>query len=122
MEKSVGKRLKQIRSGNSLNSIPFSGLYTIKESGKTVYVFTTNKQSSFTSVFLMDSWDFRTRLEKNDRMSLHVCSSGSHMRVDIEGHRRAPCQLEKALQGSETKTMELLGGTEENSVSPMRGH
>ena len=27
---------------------------------------------------------------------------------------------QKALQGSETETRELLGGTEENSVSPMR--
>ena len=29
---------------------------------------------------------------------------------------------EKALQGSKTKTRELLGGMEENSVSSMRGH
>ena len=28
----------------------------------------------------------------------------------------------KALQGSETETMELLGGTTEDSVFPMRGH
>ena len=28
----------------------------------------------------------------------------------------------KALQGSKTETRELLEGTEENSVSPMRGH
>ena len=28
---------------------------------------------------------------------------------------------QKALGGSETETRELLGGTEENSVSPMRG-
>ena len=27
---------------------------------------------------------------------------------------------QKALRGSETETWELLGGTEENSVSPMR--
>ena len=29
---------------------------------------------------------------------------------------------QKALRGSETETRELLGGTEENCVSPMRGH
>ena len=29
---------------------------------------------------------------------------------------------QKALQGPETETRELLGGTEENSVSLMRGH
>ena len=28
----------------------------------------------------------------------------------------------KALQGSETETREWLGGTEENIVSPTRGH
>ena len=28
---------------------------------------------------------------------------------------------QKALRGSEPETRELLGGTEENSVSPMRG-
>ena len=40
----------------------------------------------------------------------------------VEGPWRASCQLKKALRGSETETRELLGGTEENSVSPMRGH
>ena len=29
---------------------------------------------------------------------------------------------QKVLQGSETETRELLGGTEEKSVSPTRGH
>ena len=29
---------------------------------------------------------------------------------------------QKALQGSETETREVLGGTEENSVSLKRGH
>ena len=29
---------------------------------------------------------------------------------------------QKALQGSEKKMRELLGGTEENNVSPMRGN
>ena len=39
----------------------------------------------------------------------------------VEGPRRALCFLKKPLKGSETETRELLGGTEENSVSPMRG-
>ena len=30
--------------------------------------------------------------------------------------------IKVALQGSETEARELLGGKEENSVSPMRGH
>ena len=40
----------------------------------------------------------------------------------VEGPCRAPCQLKKAFHGSETETRELLGGTEENSVSSMRGY
>ena len=38
------------------------------------------------------------------------------------GPLRGAVSAPKALQGSETETRELLGGTEENSVSPMRGH
>ena len=39
-----------------------------------------------------------------------------------EARRKALEGRQKAIQGSETETRELLGGTEENSVSPMRGH
>ena len=38
----------------------------------------------------------------------------------VDGPWKAPCQLKKALQGSETR--ELLGGTEEKNVSLTRGH
>ena len=40
----------------------------------------------------------------------------------VEGPWRASCQLKKALRESKMETRELLGGTDENSVSPMRGH
>ena len=47
----------------------------------------------------------------------------------LAGHTwRCPCisvvpeATHEASRGSETETRELLGGTEENSVSPMRGH
>ena len=36
------------------------------------------------------------------------------------GSLKSTVSAEKALQGSKTETRELLGGTEENSVSPMR--
>ena len=40
----------------------------------------------------------------------------------VEGSKRASTvSTQKALQGSEMETRELLGGIEENSVSPMRG-
>ena len=37
------------------------------------------------------------------------------------GPEKGAVSAQKALRGSETETRELLGGTEENSVSPMRG-
>ena len=38
------------------------------------------------------------------------------------GSLKGAKSAQKALQGSETETRELLGRTEENGVSPMRGH
>ena len=38
------------------------------------------------------------------------------------GHSKDAMSAQKGVQGSETETRELLGGTEENSVSRMRGH
>ena len=38
------------------------------------------------------------------------------------GPEKGAVSAQKALRGSETETRELLGGTEENRVSPMRGH
>ena len=38
------------------------------------------------------------------------------------GPLKGAVSAQKALQGSETETRELLGGTEENSVPLMRGH
>ena len=49
--------------------------------------------------------------------------------VVLEAMQEASCRplrgavsAQKALRGSETETRELLGGTEENIVSPIRGH
>ena len=38
------------------------------------------------------------------------------------GPEKGAVSSQKALRGSETETRELLGGTKENSVSPLRGH
>ena len=51
-------------------------------------------------------------------VSLYLCSSGSNARGESRPEKGA-VSAQKALQGSETETRELLGGTEENSVSPM---
>ena len=51
-----------------------------------------------------------------------VCSSSQQLpRLHLRPLKGA-VSAQKALRGSETETRELLGGTEENSVSQMRGH
>ena len=50
-------------------------------------------------------------------MTLYLCSSGSNARGELRALERAPCQLKKPFKGSETETRELLGGTEEKSLS-----
>ena len=51
-------------------------------------------------------------------VSLHLSSNDEASRGPLKGAVSA----QKALQGSKAETREFLGGTEENSVSPMRGH
>ena len=55
-------------------------------------------------------------------MSFYLCNSRSN--VCVVSRLRAMNDAEsaqKALQGSDTKTRDFLGGTEEKRVSPMRG-
>ena len=51
----------------------------------------------------------------------NVCNLG-HPNEASRGPLKGAVSAQKALQGSETETRELLGGTEENSVSPVSGH
>ena len=51
---------------------------------------------------------------------ISVVLQATHMAS--RGSLKGAVSAQKALQGSETETRELLGGTEENSVPPMRGH
>ena len=44
------------------------------------------------------------------------------MQEESRGPLKGAVSAQKALQGSETETRELLGGTENNSVSSMMGH
>ena len=50
------------------------------------------------------------------KMSLHFVG-GHHSEKQT-----VAVSAQKALQGAETETRELLGGMKENSVTPMRGH
>ena len=59
----------------------------------------------------------KDRCKEVPDMSSYLCSSGSSTR----GKSRA-VSAQKALQGSEMETKELLGGTEEKSISPIRSH
>ena len=54
-------------------------------------------------------------------VSLFLCISRNNVLADNEGPWQAPWQLKKAFKRFETKTRELVGGTEENGVSPTRG-
>ena len=51
---------------------------------------------------------------------LYVVPEATH--EASQGPLKGAVSAQKALRGSKTETGELLGGTEENSVSPMRDH
>ena len=63
-------------------------------------------------LLLTVSWDLRD--------CISVVPEATH--EASRGPEKGAMSAQKALRGSETETRELLGGTEENSVSPMRGH
>ena len=83
-------------------------------------IFNKNAQSRFASV-VVDS------VLAPPRVALHtwlcpcisVVPEATH--EASRGPEKGAVSAQKALRGSETETRELLGGTEENSVSLMRG-
>ena len=97
-------RLVACRSGHYLNSI----LLTFQNQGSVrKSAFSTNAQSRFASVGV-------DGVLGPPRLAQHTL--------------RCPCisvvpeATDEASRGSETETKELLGGAEENRVSPTRGH
>ena len=52
--------------------------------------------------------------------SLYVVPEATH--AASRGTLKAAVSAQKVLEGSETETRELLGGTEVKSVSPTKGH
>ena len=79
-------------------------------------VFSTNAQSRFASV-VADGVLGPLRLAR------HVVAVAPEATYKASrGPEKGAVSAQKALRGCETETRELLGGTEENSVSPMRGH
>ena len=82
--------------------------------------FSTNAQSRFASAVL-------SGVLGPPRLARHTwrCPCISVVPEAMHGVRLRPWRgtmsAQKALQGSETEKSELLGGTEENSVSPTKG-
>ena len=74
----------------------------------------TNKQSRSASVFL-DTALGPARIERNSVVPEATQEAS-------RGPEKGAVSAQKAFRGSETETRELLGGTEEDSVSPMRGY
>ena len=54
------------------------------------------------------------------KVSMYLCPEATH--EASQGPLKGAVSAQKAIQGSETKTRELLGGTEEITVSPTGGH
>ena len=80
-------------------------------------VLSINAQSRFVSVVL----DGVLGPPRHLMVSLYLCSSEATHEAS-QGPLMGAVSTQKALQGSETETRELLGIMEENSVSLMRGH
>ena len=81
-------------------------------------VFLTNTQLSFAFV-VFDGVLGPSCLMRHTLSCLHLCKTevipSSMLRVSVRS-------AQKALQGSEIETREFLGGTDEKSIYPMRGH
>ena len=84
-------------------------------------VFSTNTQSRFASVAI-DGVLGPPRLARHTSWCPCISVVPYALQEASPGSFKGAVTAQKALQGSKTGTRELLGGTEENSVSPMRGH
>ena len=84
-------------------------------------VFSTNAQSRFASV-VVDGVLGPPRLTRHTWQCpcISVVPEATH--EASRGPEKGAVSAQKALRGSETEMRELLGGTEENIVSPMGGH
>ena len=84
-------------------------------------VFFANTQFRFASVVL-------DAVLGPPRLARHTCRCPSTSGVVDATHKanqgplKGAVSAQKAIQGSKTETRELLGGTKESSVSPMRGN
>ena len=107
----VGTDVTQVRSLTQLYSVDFSKWRIAVKSA-----FSTNAHSRFELAVLAVSWDLERGTPSCVLVTLYVLLETTH-KVS-----RGAVSAQKALQGSKTVTRELLGGTEEKSISPTRGH
>ena len=105
-----------LRSAGLTNPILFS--LTFKNQGPVhESAFSTNAQSRFASAVsnrVLEAWH-------TQRCPCFIIVPEATHKVS-RGPLKVPVSAQKALQRPETETRELLEGTEENSVSPTRGH
>ena len=90
----------------------------ILESGKNHQNHQNNQ--GLCRLFLTLSWDLRAWHCICQRPCFSVVPEATH--EASRGLLKGAVSAQKTLQGPEMEMRELLGGTEENSVSPMRGH
>ena len=81
--------------------------------------FQQTHNQALRQLLLTVSWDLRP-YTAHLTVRISVVPEATH--DASRGPEKGAVSAQKALRGSETETRELLGGTEENSVSPMRDH
>ena len=96
-------------------------LYSFDFSQSRIGVFSTNARSRFV-LAVFDGVLGPLRLARQTWLCPCFSVVPKATYEASQGPLKGTVSAEKALQGSETETRELLGGTEEKSISPMRGH
>ena len=86
-----------------------------------ISAFSTNAQSRFGSV-VIDGILGPPRLARHNCRCPCISAVPDATHEASRGSEKSAVSAQKAFQGSETETRELLGGTEEDSVCPTRGH
>ena len=84
-------------------------------------MFSTTAQSRFASV-VVEGVLGPPRLARHTRRCPCISVVPEATNEASQGPLKSAVLAQKALQGSERETWELLGGTEEKSVSSARGH
>ena len=105
-------------AGLFTNTILFGLFFTIKDRCKRVRCLQTYNHC-LSWVFLTVSWGLRALRDTPDGVLVSLEFQKQHM---SGGPLKGTFSAQIALLGSETEKRDLLAGTEEKSVFPIRGH